>query len=179
MHLVLVNDHDGSPANGNGRFRNVIISEDVNVNNPPADTDSSVCASVDPRFATTTLSAGMKYYTDRDYTLTNVPSQYVGMDAIFMPNADRDLTDASNYLTFTMPYSGTVYVAFDSRAASLPDWMTGFSITGDRLLTSLSTQPELTIYSKYYYAGDCITFGGPKALGFSGNISSSYVVLYE
>ena len=78
------------------------------------------------------------YYTDRDYTLTSVLGPYVGMEAIITPNNDYNRTDASDYLTFTMPYDGMVYIAFDSRATSLPDWASGFVDTGDSLLTSTS-----------------------------------------
>ncbi len=53
------------------------------------------------------------------------------MNAILTPNDDRHLTAAGNYLTFEMPSDGMVYVAFDSRATSLPNWMAGFVDTGN------------------------------------------------
>jgi hypothetical protein len=120
----------------------------------------------------------MDYYTDRDYTLTAVPSTYIGMKTIKTPNDDRNLTTASGYMTFKMSEDGTVYVAYDSRAISEPDWMNGFIDTGDIIETSLSTQPSLKIYSKNYNAGDCINFGANKAPGFSGGIVSNYIVFY-
>ncbi len=58
------------------------------------------CPPLDPRFVETTLYEGLKYYTDRDFTLTSVPAAYVGMNAILTPNDDRHLTAAGNYLTF-------------------------------------------------------------------------------
>ncbi len=97
---------------------------------------SSSCAPLSARFYEATLEVGLVYYTDRDYTLTSVLGPYVGMEAIITPNNDYNRTDASDYLTFTMPYDGMVYVAFDSRATSLPDWASGFVDTGDSLLTS-------------------------------------------
>ena len=119
------------------------------------------------------------YYTDRDYTLTSVLGPYVGMEAIITPNNDRNRTDASDYLTFTMPYDGMVYVAFDSRATSLPDWASGFVDTGDSLLTSLATQPALKIYSRFAFAGECINLGANKAPGFVGGTVSNYIVFYS
>ena len=90
----------------------------------------------------------MEYYTDRDYTLTSVPSAYVGMDAILTPNDGRDYTASIGYLKFEMPFDGNVYVAYDSRATSLPTWMSSFSDTGDRIYTSLSTQPYLKSFQQ-------------------------------
>ncbi len=121
----------------------------------------------------------MEYYTDRDYTLTSVPSEYIGMDAILTPNDRRNAIDTTDYLTFTMPIDGTVYVAFDSRASSLPDWMSGFSDTGNRIYTSLSSQPYLKVYSRSYNTGDCVNLGANKADGFEGDVVSNYLVFYS
>jgi hypothetical protein len=120
----------------------------------------------------------MEYYTDRAYTLTSLPSVYIGMDTILTPNDDLSNTAASDYLTFEMPYDGTVYVAYDSRATSLPNWLRGFTDTGDRVYTSLSTQPYLKVYKRSYSSGDCINLGANKAPGFSGGTVSNYMVFY-
>ena len=133
---------------------------------------------LNPNFKKATLTAGMKYYTDRDYTLTSVPSVYTGMDTIITPNDERNMTTTSNYMTFAMPNDGTVYVAYDSRAISEPSWMNGFIDTGDIIKTSLSSQPSLKIYSKNYKAGDCVNFGANKAQGFVGSTVSNYIVFY-
>ena len=100
------------------------------------------------------------------------------MDMIKTPNSDRNLTVTSDYLTFEMPYDGIVYVAFDSRATSLPSWMSGFSKTGDRIYTSLRSQPYLNVYKKSYSRVDCVNFGANKAPGFSGNVVSNYIVFW-
>ena len=121
----------------------------------------------------------IEYYTDRSYQLTIVPSSYDNMDAIITPNDDRNRTDASGYLTFTMPYAGTVYVAYDSRATSLPNWMNGFIDTGDVLKTSLSSQPSFKIYGRSYANGAIVNFGGNKAAGFAGGTVSNYLVFYS
>ena len=137
----------------------------------------STCV-LDIQFQQATLTSNITYYTDRDYELTNIPSEYIGLDTVITPNDDRNLTDATGYLTFEMPYDGTVFVAFDSRADSLPDWMNGFIYTGYNIYTSLSTQPHLKVYSKSYSEGDCINFGANKAPGFSGGVVSNYIVFW-
>ena len=141
--------------------------------------DSADSGDLASRFAETTLTSGVEYYTDRSYQLTGVPSFYNNMEAIITPNDDQDRTDASGYLTFTMPYDGTVYVAYDSRAVSLPNWMNGFIDTGDIITTSLSTQPSLKIYSREYDKGDVVNLGGNKAAGFVGGTISNYIVFYS
>jgi hypothetical protein len=129
-------------------------------------------------FENTTLTEGMEFYTDRAYRLTSVPSFYEGMRAIITPNDERNRTDSSGYLTFTMPFDGTVYVGYDSRATSEPNWMNSFLYTGDVLKTSLSTQPSLKIYSRSYNKGDKVDFGANKAPGFVGGAISNYIVFY-
>ena len=131
-----------------------------------------------PQFDQTQLAADMEYYTDREYRITSLPSLYIGMKAIKTANDDRNLTTTNSYVTFKMPDDGSVYVAYDSRAISEPDWMNGFVDTGDIIETSLSTQPSLIIYSKDYDAGDCVNFGANKATGFSGDIVSNYLLFY-
>ena len=139
---------------------------------PPAGT-------LNDKFQQTYLSNHIEYYTDRTYTLTSVPSAYVGMDIIKTPNNDNSLTAASNYLIFELDSAATVYVAYDSRAKSLPNWMSGFSDTGDVLSTSLSTQPQLKIYRRSYPAGATVNLGANKAAGFSGGTVSNYIVFYD
>ena len=139
--------------------------------------DSSIGLSTN--FENTTLTNKLAYYTDRDYKLTNVPSDYLGLSAILLPNDGRNNTSSSGYLTFVMPDDGMVYVAYDSRAKSLPNWMSGFSATGDRIYTSLSSQPYLVVFEKWYAAGATVNLGGNKATGFSGSTVSNYLVFYE
>ena len=146
-------------------------------NNNPAPVPTN--GVLDSRFVETTLTGGIEYYTDRSYQLTGVPSSYDNMDAIITPNDDRNRTDASGYLTFAMPYTGTVYVAYDSRATSLPNWMNGFIDTGDVLKTSLSSQPSFKIYGRSYAKGAIVNFGGNKAAGFAGGTVSNYLVFYS
>ena len=133
---------------------------------------------LDSRFQKDVLDLSIKYYTDRDYVLTNVPEHYRGMEAIKTPNDDQNRIDASSYLKFEMPYDATVYVAYDSRATRLPDWMSGFVYTGDTIETSLSTQPYLKVYGKPFRAGACINLGGNKAANFAGSTVSNYLVFY-
>jgi hypothetical protein len=152
--------------------------DEVTVNVTKAVSNSPSTCILDSRFQQTILTNNIVYYTDRDYRLTGIPSKYIGMDMIQTPNDDRNRNADSDYLTFNMPYDGMVYVAFDSRATNLPGWMSGFSNTGDRIYTSLSSQPYLTVYQKSYAQSDCVNFGANKAPGFSGDVVSNYIVFW-
>ena len=101
------------------------------------------------------------------------------MDMIMTPNVERNWSDATGYLTFEMPSDGTVYVAFDGRATSPPKWMCEFFPTGDRIYTSLSSQPHFNVYAKTYDAGECVNFGANRAPGHSGNDVNNYFVFYS
>jgi hypothetical protein len=109
-YYFVVRAFDGSVMSANSNEVHYVPPVSNNPVPPTANGD------LDPRFAETTLTGGVEYYTDRSYQLTSVPSSYDDMDAIITPNDDRNRTDASGYLTFSMPYAGTVYVAYDSRA---------------------------------------------------------------
>jgi lysophospholipase L1-like esterase len=130
------------------------------------------------KFQKTTLASYIGYYTDRTYTLSTVPPEYIGMDLIKTPNDDRTLTTPSGYMKFEMPINGKVFVAYDRRATSLPDWMSGFSYTQKNIYTSLATQGYLEIYSKDYQAGECVDLGGNYAPGSSGEDRSNFIVFY-
>jgi hypothetical protein len=138
------------------------------------------CLTLDARFDDTkTLIPGNPYYTDRSYTLTSVPSQYVGLYMIRTPYDERSRTDASDYVTFEMPEDGEVYVAFDRRVSGLPNWMDGFDNTGDQIDTSLGGQKYLKVHSNEFSAGDCVNFGANQAPGFSGGTSGNYIVFVD
>ena len=170
-YYFVVRAFDGSINSANSNEVHYIPP--VSSNSAPATGNSALNA----RFSETTLVTGVEYYTDRDYQLTGVPLLYENLDAIITPNNDRDRTDVRDYLTFTMPYDGAVYVAYDARATSLPQWMNGFVDTGNTLQTSLSSQPYLKIFAHNYAQGAVINLGANKAPGFVGT-GSNYIVFY-
>ena len=67
----------------------------------------SPACELDSRFEQPVLAEGIEYYTDRDYTLTGVPSQYIGLEAILLPNGDRELGCGSGYVIFDKNSMGT------------------------------------------------------------------------
>jgi hypothetical protein len=92
------------------------------------------------------LKNGITYYTDRDYTLTSVPTKYNDLSIIKLPNNDRSKTNASGYVKLEFNSPTTIYVGYDSRITTLPAWMSRFKKTDDRILTSLASQEQLDVY---------------------------------
>ena len=134
---------------------------------------------LDAKFRRTTVQNGMNYYTDRSYSFTNVPSKYIGMEIVKTPNDDKGNTCGSGYLEFTMPKTAKVYVAYDRRATDLPNWMNGFTNTGDRINISQGLQGWLKVYSKQFSGGECVNLGCNKGTGFSGSSINNYIVIVD
>jgi hypothetical protein len=134
------------------------------------------------KFRRSTVTSGTRYYTDRSYNITGgVPNWMVGRTLIKTPNGDRLNNAASGYLRFNSPLSWWVYVLFDSRASNVPDWLDrgGWEKrTAYRIFTSLSSQPYLQVWRKYFNAGQCVNLGGNYGPGSSTENRSNFVVVY-
>ena len=94
------------------------------------------------------------------------------------PNDEKDNTASSDYLTFALVQDSTVYVAYSSEALSLPNWMNGFTDTGDNITTMNLQVKTFDVYSKSFPAG-CVNLGANKASGFTGGSVNNYMVFYE
>ncbi|MCP4989730.1 MAG: hypothetical protein GY928_27840, partial [Colwellia sp.] len=102
------------------------------------------------------------------------------LNLIKTPNDDRNNTQLSGYMKFTMPFDGFVDIAFDSRLTSLPTWASDYTKwTGHTISTSLRSQPHMQLYYKEFSAGDCVDLGGNKGPGASTGTASNYVVFLE
>ena len=70
------------------------------------------------------MQVGDTYYLDRNYILTSIPAELaVGGEKWIMPYNDDKVITADPYLEFTVSTDSTVYIGYDSRATSLPDWL--------------------------------------------------------
>jgi hypothetical protein len=142
--------------------------------------DSSNC-SLGGQFETVTAKVSQYLYTDRTYTITGgVPSWMVGRKMIQTPNDERNNKSSSGYIRFTTPVSYWVYVLFDSRSSSVPDWLGGWEryTKYPNMQTSLGSQPGLKFYRKMVNAGECVDLGGNYGPGSSSETRSNYVVVY-
>lgn len=114
-------------------------------------------------------------FVDRSYYIQSQPAGFDEFRAIRTANNDKN-SSASALITFSITSPATIYVAYDSRASSLPDWMDGsYTSTGSIVDTS---DVNFNLYSKEYPAGEVI-LGGNKNGGETGAGSNYFVYIEE
>lgn len=104
------------------------------------------------------LANGKTVYIDRSYTFGNVPAPLQG--AAYVMTANDDKTNASSqFVSFKVNRTVTVYVSHDNRLTNKPAWLKGFTNTG----LSLRSDVPMTIYQKSFPAG-VISLGGNSGI---------------
>ncbi len=119
------------------------------------------------------IGIGADAYTDRDYKFTAVPAELVGATYIKTANADKSQT-AADFLSFTVEQNVSLALAYDTRALSLPDWLSGWT-QAESLIQTADTAYKL--FYKDFSAGQ-ITIGANSAAGAAndGGKISNYVL---
>jgi len=122
------------------------------------------------------LNVGDKYYIDRNYTITKIPEDMKGYLWIMTANDDRAKKD-DNFLSFQLKDSARVFVAYDSRALNVPDWLAD---NFHRIGTSIGVSEYVGKLDLWEMDNvpTVITLGGNLASGAQG-VESMYVVLIE
>jgi hypothetical protein len=123
------------------------------------------------RYTTGTLSTGGTFYSDRDYVISSMPQELEGSLAIITANDDKAAVSPA-WIVFTLLEQANVYVAYDGRAAAIPEWLREFTSTGETIET---TDAPLDLYVKEFDPG-LIALGGNLAFGAVG-AGSNYAVL--
>jgi hypothetical protein len=118
------------------------------------------------------LAAGAPIFIDRGYTVTSVPGSVDGATYIQTANDDKARTEGS-FLSFSVNQGVTVYVAYDSRATSLPEWLAGWSNTGHSIGT---TDVSFNLYARDFGVGS-VSLGGNLAAGAAGARSNYFVAV--
>ncbi len=113
------------------------------------------------------------YYSDRDYVITSMPSYLESVLGIRTANNDKNET-SETWITFGIDRDADIYIAYDQRATSLPNWMSGYAAVGETIGT---TDPgaDFDLYKKACSAGG-VVLGGNMAPGAAG-AESNYIVL--
>ena len=133
----------------------------------PAEDDliTQVSAKSGRTYNVTKLAEGINAYTDRSYTITSFPAYLNG--ASFVQTAMDDKKSKSNeFLTSFLTKSAIVYIGYDPRAGVIPDWLKGWTKTGDRIELTDPGTPYVDVYSKLVESWQ--TFPRPLILG--GNL---------
>jgi hypothetical protein len=118
------------------------------------------------------LASDALVYIDRGYRFIDVPSEYSDLDYIMTANDDKWLTDEA-FLSFDVTEDVIIYVAYDSRASSVPNWLSSWTDTGRTIFT---TDAPRRIYEKEFTQGTVI-LGANYASGVSGSGSKYSVII--
>lgn len=124
------------------------------------------------------LATGIKSYTDRNYTITSVPSYLNGASFIQAAMDDkRNVKDS--FLTFFVKKDAIVYIGYDPRGTIIPSWLNKWTKTGELIGTNDPRSPYLEVYSRLAEAGEVypypISLGGNLARPGSG-AQANYIV---
>lgn len=121
------------------------------------------------------LAIGKPVYADRDYVYKVVPEAFVGCDYLQSRGDDKTKSEAG-WVSFTMSRAATVYVAFDDRLTTKPQWLSTFTETADKLVFKDTSENRinLIIYRKDFPAGE-VSLGGNGG----GDDCANYVVLVK
>lgn len=102
------------------------------------------------------VGIGDPYYIDRDYTVSSMPDsagEYLWIRTANDDKIDRD----EDFLSFSTTLKSDIYVAYDSKIASLPKWLVGWEQDGGSIVDSRGAHFDL--YKKTFEAGD-VSLGG-------------------
>ncbi|MCG8406884.1 MAG: Ig-like domain-containing protein [Phycisphaerales bacterium] len=127
------------------------------------------------RYQVATLSTGDTYFLDRDFTITQMPPFLEGSLGIKTENDDKAVANPV-WVTFEVDIPVEVYVAYDTRATSLPAWMNGFIETGDIIGVSDQAQISAVLYKKTYPPGG-VMLGGNLTPPAAGAFSNYFVLV--
>ena len=119
------------------------------------------------------LIAGNQYYVDRTYTLTNIPIKYSGLKMIKTANADKMKVGLDFH--FDVCTNGDVYVAYDRRLTTIPNWISSnYTLTDDTISVSDNLTGHFKVWKRTVTPGR-ITFGDNQGV----TNSSMYFVFYK
>ncbi len=116
---------------------------------------------------------GQRLYTDRAYTLVEVPEKYQALTYIQTCQDDKSARQNFN-LPLEVNAPVMVYVARDDRLSEKPTWLGAFRDTGDDFTSSDSFSPKYSIFAKAFPKGR-VVLGPNKGI----TMSCMYLVMIE
>ncbi len=135
----------------------------------------NICAASGREYRPTHLRSFTQAYTDRPYTFTQMPLLVSGLPAIQPADLDYEATRAK-HLHFDLERPATVYVAYQSTATSLPEWLRRFKPEPRHIeIDTPGGRMFFPLYSRNFPAGT-VTLGGNQAKGCQGPAFMNYLV---
>jgi len=127
------------------------------------------------RYSLVAFSVGSQYFSDRSFTITSMPAYLAGCTGIQTKNDDKDETSEA-WIDFDLDREADVYVAYDRRATSLPNWMADYTEMGDVINVSDSGQGYARLYRRTFPVRE-VVLGANMAAGAAGAGSNYFVLI--
>lgn len=134
---------------------------------------SNITAASKRTYVKDILAAGKRFYIDREYMFTGIPSSYIGSDYIRTATNDR-YNSSADFLQFDVNRDVTVYLAYDDRISPKAPWLSTFTDTGENFVRNNTV--NFSIYARNFPAGH-ISLGGSSIP--SGGDGGMYVVVLK
>lgn len=131
-------------------------------------------ASNSQKLNTDTIGFNKKIYADRNYVLRSFPAFLEAAEFIKTKNDDKNVS-ADDYLKFELSQAASVYVAYDYRADSLPEWLAIWQPTGYLIDTS---DTKFNLYRMEFRAGP-VSLGGNNGWPAKSPGSNYFVIAIE
>ena len=113
----------------------------------PDELVEAIQAGSDNNYILSRMTAGETFYTDRPYTLTDVPDFLEGARFIKTANDDKVRTDGS-LLSVYLSGSAIAYLAYDPRGTVLPGWLSSWTKTDEVIGTTDPGSDYFEVYTK-------------------------------
>jgi DNA-binding beta-propeller fold protein YncE len=117
-------------------------------------------------------------YIDRSYRLGNFPGVVPGWALIRTAEDDKDVS-VDNHITITVTGNSIVYVFYDNRAASLPNWLSAFPINPANQTVLGLNGVVYGFHGQSLPSGGTVTLGGNMATGAAGALKNYFVGVYQ
>lgn len=98
---------------------------------------------------------GSTVFGDRDVTYVTLPDELIGAESIMTACDAKSVT--GNLATFEAGTDITAYVALDTRVTTVPEWLSGWTLTD--LTAKNSNDVTFALYSKDFKTGETVTLG--------------------
>ena len=127
--------------------------------------ENAVLQNIQPaRYQLDLLVKDKTCYVDQTWSLVDVPANLVDLFYLRTAHDDRGNTEA-NFLSFTVDRTANIYVAYDSRIAQKPKWLTDYFVATDWSIGISNHGVYLHVWSRTVAAGP-VVLGGNAAAGF-------------
>jgi beta-glucosidase len=129
----------------------------VALSSPAQKEEWSWARTLDYRVMKGQLRAGAKVFTDRPYSFGDLPAVLTGADYIMSRMSDKATDAEAPLLKLNLSRPATVLIAYDRRCTQRPDWLTGWTDTGESLIVPKCA--AFLLFKKEVSAGELILNG--------------------